>query len=448
MRINPRQRIRGSSDHFLNRRAFLGTVTGTLVGGTAGLNMLGTPALAGEMKRTQKRAILISLGGGASQFETWDPKPGRITGGPFLSIPTSVPGYRVCELMPEMAKRLSRYTAVIRSLEVKNPDHGPAAQRVLRGADKGREDTDRVKYPTLGVMLAHELAQRDSTVPDLVSFWAAGFGAPGVSIHSAPEIPGFLGSRFAPVDIPFQTVRPAQNKLPEFLSEREHKERADLRDLLSKQFSRGREHGAVLTSHNSAHAQVRALMSSDKLFDLSREPQKVRDRYGPTLFGQQALVARRLVEAGVPCVRLDRGWWDSHGENFDIHQELVPELDQVLSALLDDLQERGLLRHTLVITISEMGRSPLINNMRGRDHYPRLSVTLSGCGIKPGVVYGKTDADGYDITEGKVSLQEYFATIFQALGIDHQKEYPTLDGQPIPLTEYKTMPIDEVLANA
>src|SRR6202011_89170 len=125
---------------------------------------------------------------------------------------------------------------------------------------------------------------------------------------------------------------------------------ATLRDLLSKQFLRGRTSGS-LGSHTEAYQRVRGLMASDKLFDLAQEPERVRDRYGPTLFGQQALVARRLVEAGVPFVRVGRAWWDSHGQNFETHQELVPELDHVMSTLLDDLDERGLLQSTLVITL-------------------------------------------------------------------------------------------------
>jgi uncharacterized protein (DUF1501 family) len=187
-------------------------------------------------------------------------------------------------------------------------------------------------------------------------------------------------------------------------------------------------------------------MANEKLFDISREPDRVRQRYGPTLFGQQALVARRLLEAGVPYVRLNRGWWDSHGENFDIHAEMVPELDHVVAVLLDDLEERGLLDSTLVIMFSEMGRTPQINTMRGRDHFPRLSAALAGCGIRPGVVHGKTNADGTDIAEDRVTVPQFFATIFKALGIDPEKEYVTPDGRPVALTNPGAKPIKELLA--
>jgi Protein of unknown function (DUF1501) len=431
----------GSAEHHVNRRAFLGTTAGALIGGSVGLNVLRSPAIAAEMKQEQKRAILVFLGGGASQFETWDPKPGQPTGGPFVSIPTAVPGYRMSELMPEMARCISRHTAVIRSVDTGNVDHAMGARVVLRGS---RPETGAVKYPTLGAILARELAQRDSTVPDHVALWTSTVGFPG-QVNASPDSAGYLGSRYEAINI-LRALAPEGNKPPESLGDADHKERGELRDLLSRQFSRGRERDATLASHNDAYSRVRGLMASDRLFDISREPQKVRDRYGPTLFGQQALVARRLVEAGVPFVRLNRGWWDSHGENFDIHQELVPELDHVLSVLLDDLAQRGLLEHTLVVTFSEMGRTPEINNLRGRDHFPRMSATLSGCGVKPGVVYGKTNEQGKDIADGRVTVPQFFATVFQTLGIDHQKEYPAHDGRPIPLTDYATKAVSEVLA--
>jgi uncharacterized protein (DUF1501 family) len=187
-------------------------------------------------------------------------------------------------------------------------------------------------------------------------------------------------------------------------------------------------------------------MTSDRLFDIEQEPAQMRARYGPTWFGKQALVARRLIEAGVPYVRVNYGWWDHHGQNFEFHHEMVPILDHVLAVLLDDLNDRGLLQHTLVVTLSEMGRTPNINSMMGRDHFPRMSVTLSGCGIKAGVIHGKTDDNGGNIADGIVTLQPFFATIFQAVGIDHEKEHLTPDRRPVPLTDYGTRPVAEVLA--
>src|SRR5207247_2815063 len=144
--------------------------------------------------------------------------------------------------------------------------------------------------------------------------------------------------------------------------------------------------------YNSTYARVRGLMQSDALFDLNREPQAVREKYGPTDFGQHALIARRLLEAGVPMVKVARAWWDSHNDNFESHRELVAELDHVYSTLLLDLQDRGLLESTLVVTLSEFGRTPGINKDLGRDHFASAwSFSLSGCGVKGGSVHGKTD---------------------------------------------------------
>ena len=172
----------------------------------------------------------------------------------------------------------------------------------------------------------------------------------------------------------------------------------------------------------------------------------MRDRYGPSLFGEQVLVARRLIEAGVPFVRVGRAWWDSHGQNFETHQELAPELDHVMAALLDDLQERGLLEHTLIITLAEFGRTPAINPSLGRDHFATAwSASLSGCGIQGGSVYGKTDAKGERVVEGEIGAAELFATIYRALGINHQKNY-YVGSRPVPLVDPGIKPIKEVLA--
>jgi hypothetical protein len=304
---------------------------------------------------------------------------------------------------------------------------------------RGRKDEPNLKYPDLGAILAHELAQIDSQVPDYVSIYSEtegrGFSRVG---------PGFLGSRYAPVQLTDKMGLENVHRL-ESITELDHRERAELRDLFSRRFARGREID-VVGSHNDAYHRVQGLMASDRLFDISQEPQKIRDRYGPTQFGQQALVARRLVEAGVPFVRVARAWWDSHGQNFETHLELTPELDHVMSTLLDDLRERGLLEHTLVITTAEFGRTPHINGSLGRDHFPNAwSSTLSGVGIVPGAVYGRTDADGQTVVDGEIGAGEFFATIFQALGIDHQHEFYA-GSRPIPLVNPGIEPVRELLA--
>jgi len=427
----------GSAEHSMDRRTFLGSAmqgSATLGAGAWGLNALRQPALAEVLKRQEKRVILLWLAGGASQLETWDPKPGRPTGGPYRAIQTAVPGIQISELMPKMATRL-KDTAIIRSLNTKDGSHGSGARLM----HLGRRDEPNLKYPDLGAVLARELGRADSPVPDYVSFYTATEGR-GNAVGQS----GFLGARYAPMSLTTDN-KPAFLSRQESISVADHQQRAELQALLSERFARKRQLPAV-GSHQEAYARVRGLMASEALFDISQEPEKMRERYGPTLFGQQALVARRLIEAGTPFVKVSRAWWDSHGQNFETHLELVSELDHVMAALLDDLEERGLLENTLVLTLAEFGRTPTINGSLGRDHFGNAwSVSLSGCGIKGGSVYGKTDKDGQTVAEGEIGAGEVFATIYQALGIDHQKDYH-LGARPIPLTDPGIKPVAEVLA--
>jgi hypothetical protein len=427
----------GSPDHALDRRRFLGTLgvgAAAFAADMTVLNAFKNPALAGELKKHQKRVILLWLAGGASQLETWDPKPGAPTGGPFRAIPTNVPGVHISELMPKMAQYM-QHTCIVRSLNTRDGDHGGGSKLMMRG----RRDEPSLQYPDLGAVVARELGRADSQVPDYVSFYFATEGR-----TFAPGAAGFLGSRYAPMELSTSMI-PENIRRPGEVSEVDHQQRAELRELLSKQFMQGRS-GAALDSHNQAYQRVRGLMASEKLFDLEQEPQKMRDLYGPTQFGEQVLVARRLIEAGVPFVRVGRAWWDSHGQNFETHQEMVPELDHVMATLLDDLEQRGLLEHTLVLTLAEFGRTPAINPSLGRDHFASAwSVTLSGCGVKGGSVYGKTDATGNRVADGEVGAAQLFATIYQALGINPRKEY-YVGSRPVPLTEPGTKTIKDVLA--
>ena len=431
-----RKRFCGSGEHVVSRRGFLGALAATGAAAFAdmtAIQALAAPPIADELRRNQKRCILLWLAGGASQLETFDPKPGAVTGGPFESIQTSVPGIRISELMPKMARRL-KDTAIIRSLNTRNADHGLASRLMMRG----RAGEPGVDYPDLGAVLSRELALENSPVPDYVSYYFATEGR-----YMSPGSGGFLGARYGSMDL-YSSMIP-ENIRRGGISEQDHVERAALRGALSANFERTRPTSSV-ESHHQAYDRVAGIMAHERLFDISREPQRVRDMYGNTLFGQQALAARRLVEAGVPFVRVGRAWWDSHGQNFETHQEMVPELDHVMSTLLDDLESRGLLQNTLVVTLAEFGRTPTINSQLGRDHFASAwSCSLSGCGIKGGSVYGRTDETGQRVAEGEVNAARVFATIYRALGINHRKNYH-LGSRPIPLTDPGTEPIREVLA--
>jgi uncharacterized protein (DUF1501 family) len=418
----------------IDRRNFLGATAA--VGASAcadmtGLNILSSPALASELKKKQKRVILLWLAGGASQLETFDPKPGVSTGGPFRAISTDVPGTQISELMPEMAKQM-KHTCVVRGLNTRNGDHGGGAKLMMRG----RMDVGAVKYPDLGAVLAREMGKADSKVPDYVAFYTQTEGRmPGES--------GFLGARYAPMELTSNNVPEYIRKL-DSMTDLDHQQRGELRDLMSKQFQKGRQ-SDTLGSHNEAYERVRGIMASEKLFDVTQEPQKVRDRYGKTQFGEQALIARRLVEAGVPFVRVARAWWDSHGQNFETHQEMVPELDHVMATLISDLKERGLLDDVMVITLAEFGRTPAINASLGRDHFASAwSMTMTGCQAKGGAVWGKTDEKGNKVVKDEVNAGNLYATIYAALGIKHDKSY-YVGARPIPLVEPGFEPIKELV---
>ncbi len=427
----------GSPEHTLSRRAFLGAAAGVAAAPIAAdmtqLDVLQESALAGELKKRQKHCILLWLAGGASQLETWDPKPGVETGGPFDKIKTNVPGTHISELLPKMSRRMDK-TCIIRSLNTRDGGHGGGAQLMMRG----RKDEPNLVYPDLGAVLAKELGRADSKVPDYVEFYSQTEGR-----SSARLTPGFLGARYAPVKL-YEQMSPPNMSLPKSVDADDHAARAHLRDFMSRRFAAGRKSSA-LESHADAYARITGLMSSRDLFDIEKESKQARLRYGPSQFGQQALMARRMVEAGVPFVRVSRAWWDSHGQNFETHLELVSELDHVMSTLLDDLDERGLLKHTLVITLGEFGRTPRINASLGRDHFATAwSCSLSGCGIVGGAVYGKTDAKGEKVVDGEIGAGELFATIYEALGIKHDKEYH-VGSRPIPLVNPGIKPVRDVL---
>ena len=435
---NKRTNFCGSPEHGVSRRGFLGAAAAasaaTFAADMTVLDALKNPVLAAELKKQQKHVIVLWLAGGASQLETWDPKPGRPTGGPFRPIQTSVSGVEISELLPKMAARMGD-TAIIRSLNTRIGDHGGGSRLM----SLGRRPDPVVNLPEMGAVVARELGRADSQVPDFVTFYSSTEGR-----GNAVGMPGFLGARYAPMFLTENSV-PENLRAQKTITEADHQDRAALRQLLAQRFSRGRNSG-IVASHNSAYQRVRGLMASEKLFDVAQEPAKVRATYGPTQFGEQCLIARRLIEAGVPFVKVGRAWWDSHGQNFETHQELCADLDHSMSTLLDDLKQRGLLENTLVLTLAEFGRTPKINGSLGRDHFANAwSVSLSGCGIKGGSVYGKTDADGNTVADGRIDAPDLFATIYKALGIDHEKEYH-IGSRPIPLVDFGAEVVTEVLA--
>lgn len=419
------------------RRAFLQTLP---LGTTAALSLCRwsaaaeTNAAAKIASRESKQVLFLWLAGGASQFEMWDPKPGRETGGPFRAISTSLPGVRVGELMPRTARKLDRLT-IVRSLSTGISEHGQAADLISTG--RAKEPT--VAYPEIGVTLAKELSPGRGTLPDYVSIFRTTEGRRRAD-------PGFLGAAHMPVHLE-KSARPENIERPSELDATRYAERAALRERFSREFLAERAGRESAEQYVAAQQRVAGMMDSVALFDVDREPQREQDRYGRSTFGRHCLLARRLLEAGVPVVKVARGFWDSHHDNFESHRELVLDFDRVFNALLDDLEERGLLQRTLVMVLSEFGRTPKINKDVGRDHYAAAwSCAFAGAGLQRGAVYGRTDKDGIEVVDGKMNAGDLAATIFRAVGIDPQKHYQ-YGVRPIPLAPETAVPAEAFLSS-
>lgn len=434
------KRTCGSSEHRIHRRLFLeGTAKGALsLFSFSGL--FSVPAFAEQAQREGKHCILLWLCGAPSQFETWDPKPGRPTGGPFRSIPTKLPGVHVSELMPRCATLMDRL-AVIRSMKTSQSEH-------LQGIDllnRGEAPRPPFTRPTLGSVLGQALGQLDSPIPKFVLLDPCPEGNE-FRAFKAGNWAGWLGAEYGPVRVGGE-YRIEDIARPGELSDADHESREALRRFLSRKYENERK-SAAAASYNAAYRRVKGLMSCAHLFDMERLSQQDRERYGPGTFGMHTLLARHLVENGAPFVMVANGMpWDCHVFNHEIHQMLVPELDRVIHCLITDLEARGLLEKTLVIMMGEFGRTPTLNDARGRDHYPNAwSMALAGCGIRGGVVYGATDENGVDVKENPVDQRRLFATIFTALGLDPHQRYDLPGFPAFYRVEGSADPVKEVLA--
>jgi len=430
----------GSPEHTIHRRLFLEGAAAGALSLFSFSGIFSSPAFAAQAKKEQKHCILLWLCGAPSQFETWDPKPGRPTGGPFRSIPTRLPGVHVSELMPKCAAMLDKL-AVVRSMKTSQKEHLQAIDLLNRG------DLPRPPFlrPTLGSVLGQQLAQLDSPIPSFILLDPCPEGNE-FRAFKAGNWAGWLGAEYAPVRAGGE-FRIENIARPKELSEVDHEQREALRRFLSRKYENERR-SAAAQSLNAAYERVKGLMSCAHLFDLERLPQKDRDRYGPGAFAQHALLARHLVENGAPFVMVANGMpWDCHVFQHEIHQMLVPELDHVVHHLIHDLEARGLLEKTLVIIMGEFGRTPTLNDARGRDHYPDAwSLALAGCGIRGGVVYGATDENGVEVKENPVDQRRLFATLFTALGFDPHAQYDLPGFPTFHRVEGGAEPIREILA--
>jgi hypothetical protein len=403
----------------------------------------------------RKRAcILLWMNGGPSQIDTFDLKPGHGNGGPFKEIETRVPGLKIGEHLPKLAKHADKL-AVVRSMSTKEGDHNRASFYLRTGyLPQGP-----IQYPSLGSLVSKELGREDSALPNFVSvapyrfFSPAAYGPGFLGPQHAPLVVADSNGGFVPADGYDQALK-VQDLQPAGVSREQADARIELLRGLAQDFT-ARHPGAASLSHQAAYDRAVRLMRTDagKAFNIDEEKAEVRDRYGRNLFGQGCLLARRLVERGVPFVEVTLGatqevpvGWDTHQQNFDNVQKLCGVLDPAWAALLDDLKERGLLDTTLVVWMGEFGRTPTINPDRGRDHFPNAwSTVLAGGGIKGGQAVGRTSPDGMTVQDRPVSVPDFLATVCRALGIDPEKQNPSNVGRPIRIVEKTANPIKEVL---
>jgi uncharacterized protein (DUF1501 family) len=385
--------------------------------------------LAGE----GKRVLLVDLAGGVSQLETWDPKPRTDTGGPFRAIPTSVPGTHISELLPHTAQLMHRLS-IIRGINIGENDHG-RARTVM---ETGRKPDPANVYPHIGSVAAKLLAPIDDALPGHILI------SPGGGGQVNAKDSAFLGPKYASVTL--GGGQPPQNiDAPEGLSSEGDLRRYQLRQRANERFAR-RRRTAETDAYSYSYHQAAELMKRREVFDVTKEPAVDQERYGSHDFGRHCLLARRLLEKGVTFVRVTHTNYDTHNENFNFHIEQLGEFDGPFATLVGDLAERGMLESTLVVVMSEFGRTPKINHRYGRDHWGAAwSIALGGAGIVPGAVYGATNENGTEVVDGEVGGGHLFHTYLQALGIDSSVSF-NIAGREIPAAVPAAHPIKELLA--
>ena len=419
------------------RRAFLKIGSLSVFGSLAWGDVLALRAQAQAPKAARDVSVIhILLSGGMSHMDTLDMKPEARSQfrGIFKPIPTNVPGIRICEHLPLMARQADKYT-IIRSATHKNSVHEKASYLVL----SGHEPVATVHHPSMGSVIAMERGSRNElppyvSIPGMTGLW---------------EGAGTIPAKYAP----FETGDPNKAdfsvrdiKLPLGVDWARLDRRNSLLTYMDEEFRQYDASGTLETMdsfYQTAYDLIRSPRTK-RAFAIQDEPDSVRERYGRTSMGQGALLARRLVENGVRMVTVSNGYykWDHHAKVFEnLAERYLPELDRAFSALIGDLHERGLLDSTLVVMTGEFGRTPEINVNAGRDHWPNtFSLVMAGAGVPGGHVWGSSDADGMQVRDNPVEIADLVATIYQKVGVDYQKEFVTSIGRPFKLADGKPLP--------
>ena len=404
------------------RRGFIES----LVAGGLGLAFSPLPRWAFGARPTNraKACILVWLNGGPSHIDTFDPKPGTATGGPFRAINTRVAGVQFCEHLPKLADINDRL-AVVRSLHSKEEDHD-GAYRLLHS---GSAQAQGVELPSIGALVARSAAANRRDLPPFVSILGDSLG------------PGFLGLEFAPLVVN-DLENPIANLTPsEGLDEARLRRRLTAVAKLNQGFARRADPVTVAEIAQLTDQAIRLGKSPDvNAFRLDDEPPAILERYGAAgdapQFGKACILARRLVERGVSFVEVRLDGWDTHENNFNSVGELLGRLDPGLAGLVADLSERSMLDETLVVCMGEFGRTPRVNPQNGRDHWAHaFSAVVAGGGVRGGQVIGASDETGSEVADRPVSIADFYATLLKAAGVDPSETLTTPEGRPIRIAE-------------
>jgi hypothetical protein len=379
----------------------------------------------------QKSLLVVWLQGGASQLETWDPHPGTAIGGPAPAVASSIPGAQICGWFPRMAEQL-HHLCVVRSLVSKEGDHERGTYLLRTGY---RPDPSLI-HPALGAIAVHQRPSSSLEIPQFIS----------LGENDLPSRGGYLGDEYDP----YRVFTPGENgaNLESGVTADRQKQRLDGLNVIDRSFRQGRGRRVERTLHQHTINAALRMMSSEQLkaFSVESESAAVRAAYGETPFGRGCLVARRLLETGVRAVEVTQGGFDTHADNFTGHRLRAELMDPALASLFQDLRDRDLWQSTVVLVIGEFGRTPTINPLDGRDHWPTgFSCLVGGGGLAAGRVIGATDPEGKRTApENPVEIADLFATVLQTLGIDYQRELLTPIGRPMKLSEGR--PVEALLA--
>jgi len=399
------------------RRSFLhGVSTAALAAGSLNFRQL-MSLQAEELRKEGRSMILLWMQGGPSQFEMFDPKPGTEHGGPTEAISTAVSGVSIAKGWEKTAAALNNI-ALVRSMTNKEGQH----QRATYQLHTGYLPTGSVRHPSLAANIARQLADTSQDLPAVVSVGQS-------------QGAGYLGVDYEP----FIVQNPGQ--LPQNVAVPGGAPRYNRRlGLLSRLEGEFAANGGkvVVENHQRLYAKAsKMVLSPDvKAFDISEEPQSLRDAYGDSDFGRGCLLARRLVEAGVTFVEVEMRGWDTHDDNFNRTANLAGQVDPALAALVTDLKDRGRLERTLVVCMGEFGRTPRINPRTGRDHYPRVfNLAIAGAGIRGGQVLGSSTDDGTAVKDDPVTVPDLFCTVCQAMKVDPRTETISPQGRPLKVVD-------------